>query len=90
MNIRDLRKVIGQFQLEHRTIQVLTLEDREGDIVWIRRIWPEPVFELGFVNELSTEAPKLHLFRAMWEPSVRELARQHAREVWHFHREGGS
>lgn len=90
MNIRDLREVIGQFQLEHRTIEVLTLEDRESGIVWIRRIWPEPNFELGFVNDLDTDSPRLHLFRANWEPSIRELARQHAREVWHLHREGRS
>lgn len=82
--------MIGQFQLEHRTIEVLTLEDRESDIVWIRRIWPDPTFELGFVNDLYTEAPRLHLFRAYWEPSVRELARQQAREVWHLYREGRS
>lgn len=90
MEIRDLRKVIGQFKLEHRTIEVLSLGDRESATVWLRRAWPEPVLELGFVTELDKPIPRLHLFHAVWERDLRQQARDAAREAWELdqqHRE---
>lgn len=87
MNIRDLRKVVGQFRLEHRTIEVLCLGDRESATVWLRRIWPDPILELGFVTELDTDVPRLHLYRAEWDQNLREAAKREAREIWDLDQE---
>ncbi|THV41307.1 hypothetical protein [Glycomyces buryatensis] len=82
MEIRDLRKVIGQFKLEHRTIEVLCLGDRESATVWLRRTWPEPVLELGYATELDKPIQRLHLYRAEWNRNLRNLVKDEAREIW--------
>ncbi|MEU6858015.1 hypothetical protein AB0B28_03940 [Glycomyces sp. NPDC046736] len=90
MEIRDLRKVIGQFKLEYRTIEVLSLGDEESATVWLRRVAPAPVLELGYITELDKPIPRLHLYRAEWNRNLRQSAKDAAREVWNFDRQRGS
>ncbi|QSB06830.1 hypothetical protein [Natronoglycomyces albus] len=71
--------VLGQFQLEHRTIEVT---GREGNTVWLMRIYPDPPMALGCVVELDTDTPRLRLYRAEWPEQLRQEAKQQAATIW--------
>lgn len=82
--VRDSRmnepKILGQFQLEHRTIQV-SGDDGSGT-VWLQRVHPDPPMALGCVVELDTPTPRLRLYRAEWSDDLREQAKEHTLNVW--------
>ncbi|GAB3232644.1 hypothetical protein GCM10027447_28500 [Glycomyces halotolerans] len=79
-------KILGQFQLEHRTIQVSG--DDHGTTVWLRRVHPDPPMALGCVVELDTATPRLRLYRAEWPPALRESAKAHTIDIWNRSRTG--
>ncbi|GAB3651487.1 hypothetical protein [Glycomyces tarimensis] len=74
-------KILGQFQLEHRTIQV-SGDDASGGTVWLQRVHPDPPMALGCVVELDTATPRLRLYRAEWPDRLREEAKERTVEVW--------
>lgn len=74
--------VLGQFQLEHRTIEVT---GRDGNTVWLQRIYPDPPMALGCVVELDTTTPRLRLYRAEWPEQLRNIAKQEAANIWRSH-----
>lgn len=73
-------KILGQFQLEHRTIQVSG--DGNGTTVWLQRVHPDPPMALGCVVELDTNTPRLRLYRAEWPDHLRDEAKTRTIEVW--------
>ena len=73
-------KILGQFQLEHRTIQVSG--DNSGGTVWLQRVPPDPPMALGCVVELDTPTPRLRLYRAEWPAALRDAAKEHTLALW--------
>jgi hypothetical protein len=74
-------KILGQFQLEHRTIQV-SGDGRTSGTVWLERVHPDPPMALGCVVELDTPTPRLRLYRAEWPDTLRETAKAHVIALW--------
>ncbi|WP_100444381.1 hypothetical protein [Glycomyces xiaoerkulensis] len=73
-------KILGQFQLEHRTIQVSG--DAGGGTVWLQRVHPDPPMALGCVVELGSPTPRLRLYRAEWSDTIRDEAKERTIAVW--------
>lgn len=73
---------IGRFRLERRTIAVTVEADGLGATVWLERVEPAPRHELGYVVELHTAVPRLHLYRAEWSPELRTAAKAEVRAIW--------
>ena len=73
-------KILGQFQLEHRTIQVSG--DHTGATVWLQRLHPDPPMALGCIVELDTGTPRLRLYRAEWSEALRRTAKDRTIELW--------
>jgi hypothetical protein len=74
-------KILGQFQLEHRTIQV-SGDDGNAGTVWLRRVHPDPPMALGCVVELDSSTPRLRLYRAEWPDDLRERAKEETLAIW--------
>nr|BFF25778.1 hypothetical protein GCM10025732_37430 [Glycomyces mayteni] len=74
-------KILGQFQLEHRTIQV-SGDDGNVGTVWLQRLHPDPPMALGCVVELDSSTPRLRLYRAEWPDALRELAKEQTIKIW--------
>lgn len=74
-------KILGQFQLEHRTIQV-SGDDGNAGTVWLRRVHPDPPMALGCVVELDSSTPRLRLYRAEWPDALREQAKEQTLAIW--------
>lgn len=74
-------KILGQFQLEHRTIQV-SGDGRANGTVWLERVHPDPPMALGCVVELDTPTPRLRLYRAEWPEHLRDEAKEHTIALW--------
>lgn len=73
--------ILGQFQLEHRTIQV-SGDGHAGATVWLERVHPDPPMALGCVVELDTPTPRLRLYRAEWSDDLREEAKERTLALW--------
>lgn len=73
-------KILGQFQLEHRTIQV-SGDDGSGT-VWLQRVHPDPPMALGCIVELDSPTPRLRLYRAEWPDHLRETAKERTLDLW--------
>jgi hypothetical protein len=74
-------KILGQFQLEHRTIQV-SGDDGNVGTVWLQRLHPDPPMALGCVVELDSPTPRLRLYRAEWPDALRERAKEQTIAIW--------
>jgi hypothetical protein len=74
-------KILGRFQLEHRTIQV-SGDGRTSGTVWLERVHPDPPMALGCVVELDTPTPRLRLYRAEWPEALRDQAKEHTIALW--------
>lgn len=74
-------KILGQFQLEHRTIQV-SGDDGNVGTVWLRRVHPDPPMALGCVVELDSPTPRLRLYRAEWPEELRDRAKEQTLAIW--------
>ncbi|MCD0442776.1 hypothetical protein LO763_03950 [Glycomyces sp. A-F 0318] len=79
-------KILGQFQLEHRTIQV-SGDDGSAGTVWLQRVHPDPPMALGCVVELDSSTPRLRLYRAEWPDDLRERAKEQTVAIWRASRE---
>ena len=77
------RIVLGRFSLEHRRIEVYQLAGRSTTSVRLRRIDPEPVVDLGYINRIGSPFARLHLYRAEWSAVLRRTARDKATAIWH-------
>ncbi|WP_026922602.1 hypothetical protein [Glycomyces arizonensis] len=76
------RIVLGRFNLEHRRIEVYQVVGRSTTSVRLRRISPEPVVDLGYINRIGSPFSRLHLYRAEWSPALRRVAKEHAAGIW--------
>jgi hypothetical protein len=76
------RIVIGQIQLEHRTIEVTAESEGTTATAWIERLVPAPRLALGYVTELDSPAPRLCLYRAEWTPELRHDLKEALAQVW--------
>jgi hypothetical protein len=76
------RIVIGRLQLEHRTIEVTAETEGTRATAWIERTAPAPRLALGYVSELDSPAPRLHLYRAEWPPGLRHGLKEALAQVW--------
>ncbi|MDA1358667.1 hypothetical protein O1R50_03480 [Glycomyces luteolus] len=76
------RIAIGRFRLQHRIIEVTVEAEVLGATAWLTRIEPTPVHELGYLVELHTDVPRLHLYRAEWSPELRAAAKDEVHAIW--------
>lgn len=76
------RIAIGRFSLQHRTLEVTVEAEGLGATAWLERVAPAPVHELGYMVELHTDVPRLHLYRAEWSPELRAAAKTEVRAIW--------
>jgi hypothetical protein len=76
------RIVIGQIQLEHRTIEVTAESEGTTATAWIERLVPAPRLALGYVTELDSPAPRLCLYRAEWTLELRDGLKEAIAQVW--------
>ncbi len=76
------RIVLGRFTLEHRRIEGYQMAGRSTTSVRLRRLAPEPVVDLGYIDRIDSPFARLRLYRAEWPPALRRAVKEQAAGIW--------